>query len=147
MKRNVTAPENEPEESNFQLPSEKEHLLQVVDVWPDDKNSDVVIAKIEVVDGDENGRSLLHRVNMNDQDKGFYYTRLFLKAIAEKYKGAFEINDENFIGKQFYATVVHNGKYANIKEYNFDKMVEQVANDTDRTKPVDEEISWDEGVK
>src|SRR3990167_3633301 len=125
MKRNVSAPKNEPEESNFQLPSEKEHLLQVVDKWDDDKNSDVVITKIEVVGGEENGRSLLHRVNLSDREKGFYYTRLFLKAIGENYKGEFEINDDNFIGKQFYATVIHNGKYANIDQYNFEKLVDQ----------------------
>lgn len=145
MARQANAPDTEPEESEYPIPSEKEHLLQVVDNWEDDSDPDVIITKIEVVGSDENGRSLLHRVNLNDQYKGFFYTRLFLKAIGENYKGSFKICEENWAGKQFYATIVHNksgGKtYANISEYNFDKKVEQF--DAPKAdKPVEGEPEW-----
>lgn len=125
MTRQVTAPDTEPNESDFPKPSEREHLLQVVENKVDESDSDVVINKIEVVGGEEEGRSLLHRVNTNDTLKSFYYCRMFLKAIGEPYKGTFQIDHERWNGRQFYASVVHNGKYANIKEYNFDKKVEQ----------------------
>lgn len=161
MVRRVNAPDAEPEESNFKIPSEKEHLLQIVDFWVDDKDPNIIVAKIEVVGGDENGLSLLQRVNIDDTLKSFYYTRMFLKSIGEPYKGSFDINEANWAGRQMYATVKHskskNGSktYANIDQYNFDKRVEQVATPMSGAKPtmtaeerqkkIDaNEIAWDE---
>lgn len=130
MVRHVNAPDTEPEESNFKIPSEKEHLFQISD-FSYDTDADVIIVRCEVVGSDEEGLSILHRVNINDQWKGFYFTRLFLKAIGEEYKGSFDIDESRWQARQFYATVVHNKSkdgsktYANIKEYNFDKKIEQ----------------------
>lgn len=150
MTRKVNAPDTEPEQQNFLLPSENiEHLLQVVDYWPDDINPDIIIARIEVVGGPEEGRSILHRVDTNDQSKGFYYTRMFLKALGESYKGAFVIEETNWPGKQFFARIVHNKSkdgsktYANISEYNFDKLVAQVKQPS-ATAPAVEDVAWDE---
>lgn len=141
MVRNVTAPDTEPEESNFPIPSEdKEHLFQVVDYK--ENNDGTISAKLEVVGGDEEGRSILHRVNPDDTAKSFYYCRMFLKAIGQPYKGAIAIDETKWVGRQFYATVKHSGKYANIDSYNFDKMVEQpVATGSSEIKP--EDIQWD----
>lgn len=126
MKR--TAPEQEPEESNFKLPPEAEYLLQITDVnpvsTPSGHEENLYRVHLEIVSGEEKGTTLLHRVNTDDSEKAFYYCRLFLKAIGEPYKGEFDIDVDNWVGKQFYATIKHNGKYANIDEYNFEKKIE-----------------------
>lgn len=140
VKRTVNLKDDEPEQKAFDMPSVKEHLFQVTDVYTSEENpfqdgvpSDVAIAKCEVVGGDEEGRTLLNRLSLDETFKGFFACRLFLKAIGEAYKGeGIEIDTDRWIGRQFYATVVHNQNkdktktYANIEEYNFDKKVEQV---------------------
>lgn len=124
--RHAQAPQEEPEQ--FERPSESEHLLQVTDVNPamnpDGPSDHIYSVKLEVVGGEDEGKTLLHRVNIDDSEKAFYYCRMFLKALQEPYKGEFDIDPDNWVGKQFYATVKHNGKYANIEEYNFDNKVE-----------------------
>lgn len=133
MKRTYNLPDTEPTESNFKIPSEKEHLFQIVDVIDNTSelgqklklDDDSVSVKLEVCGGDESGLSLLQRLTLDDNNKGFFATRIFLKALGYDYKGKELIIDTNmWVGCQFYATVVHNGKYANIKEYNFDKKVD-----------------------
>ena len=154
MKRTASG-KDEPEQKKFEVPSEKEHLFQCVDVF--DKNShpdnfdlsdpDIVFAKLEVVGGDEEGRGILNRMSLDDKFKGFFATRLFLKAIGEEYKGDnFPIDTEEWIGKQMYATVIHDGKYANIDKYNFDKPVEQAvtASPVNTDGKTAEEVVWDE---
>lgn len=134
MKRSYNTDENEPEQNSFVKPSEKEHLFQVVEVYDENNapgkmvlDNNTVCAKIEVCGGEEQGRTMLNRLNLDQNWKGFYFTRLFLKAIGEPYKGAFDIDIERWIGRQFYASVVHNDGYANIAEYNFDKKIAQKA--------------------
>lgn len=142
--RHVKADENEPTESNFPLPKEGEHLFQVVDGWQDKVDSDVQVVKLEIVGGEDTSKTILQRINTNDQLKSFYYTRLFLKAIGESYKGSFDIDTDNFIGKQFYATIIHNGKYANISEYNFDKKIDQYKPPVKLADSGDpKDIAWD----
>jgi len=141
VKRKITTSNEEPEQRKFELPSEGEHQLQVVDLWTDKADDNIIIVKLEVV-GEEEGRSILHRVNLDSEWKGFFLTRLFLKAIGEAYKGEIEVDEDNWIGKQFFATIVHNvgnnGKtYANIDEFNFDKVV---ALDGKQ----EEEVAWDD---
>ena len=145
VKRTGQAPDQEPEESDFPLPSEKEHLFQVSD-FIDNDDPNIIVAKCEVVGGDEEGLSLLNRVNLDFGFKGFFYTRLFLKAIGEPYKGNFEIDSDHWIGRQFYATVIHNGKYANISEYNYDKKVEQFDKPDPDVKTPDSgsEVKWED---
>ncbi len=150
MKRTYTTPDQEPTESNFKIPSEKEHLLVVTDVnpleTPSGEDENIQIVKLEVIGGEEEGLTLLNRVNLNQNEKAFYFARLFLKAIGENYKGQFEIETDRWCGKQFYATVKHSKSkdgtktYANINEYNFSKVIEQYK------KPVksEEEILWDD---
>ena len=154
VRRTANAPSEEPEQSNFQLPSEGvEHLFQVVDKWEDDKDANVIIVKLEVVGGEEEGRSILNRVGLDDSQKSFYYSRLFLKAIGEPYKGQFTIDDDNWIGRQFYASVVHaegkNGKkYGNIDQYNYEKQIEQFDSNPSDSKPQakgePEPVNWDD---
>ncbi len=155
MKRNYNTDENEPEASNFKLPSEKEHLFQVTDVnpfvTPSGTNEDIQVVKLEIVGGDEAGISILNRVNLNQDEKAFYFSRLFLKAIGEPYKGQFDIETDRWIGRQLYATVKHSqskGKtYANIGEYNFDKKIEQQYKaPVGETKQVDDpkDIKWED---
>lgn len=158
VKRTYDLPEDEPNTKEFKIPSEKEHLFQVVDVFTFDSefgeklklNIDTVAVQCEVVGGEEEGLSLINRCSLDNNFKGFFATRLFLKAIGEQYKGnALEIDTDRWVGRQFYATVVHNkGKndkiYANISNYNLDKIVEQLAiPSTDKVKK-SEEIAWDE---
>ena len=133
VNRKYNMDDNEPEEKKFDLPSQREHLLQVTDIFTPDSEmgqklklgENEVSAQLEVVGGDEEGRTLLNRCNLDQSEKGFFFTRLFLKAIGEPYKGQFDIETDRWIGRQVYATVKHNGKYANIDTYNFDKKIEQ----------------------
>jgi hypothetical protein len=155
VRRSYNIPDDEPNTMKFELPSQKEHLLQIVDVFTNQDETGVkfglddntVIAKCEVVGGDEEGRTLLQRCSLDQEWKGFFATRLLLKAIGQDYKGKIEIDTDFWIGCQFYATVVHNvnnGKtYANIKEFNFDKIVEQQNRTKTEVKPP-QEIAWDE---
>ena len=158
MRRDYQIDDKEPEKKEFPKPSEKEHLLQVTDIF--DYTSEMgqklgldentVSAKLEVVGGEEEGRTMLQRLTLNDSDKGFFYTRMFLKATGQDYKGKVTIDTDLWCGLQCYATVKHNGDYANIKEYNFDKKIEQrVAfkdlpnvNPGGVTNP--EDIAWEE---
>lgn len=130
--------QEEPDQAAFEKPSEREHLFQVTDVISMNDEMGVklglddntVCAKLEVMGGEEEGRTLLQRLSLDEDWKGFFATRLFLKAIGEEYKGAgLELDSDRWLGRQVYATVVHNtskGKtYANISEYNFDKKIEQ----------------------
>ena len=152
VRRTVNMGEGEPEQKQFDLPSEGEKLFQVVDVFEmgsemGDKLSldiDTVSVKCEVAIGDGLGRTLLNRLNLNETSKGFFATRLFLKAIGEEHKGKIDIDTDEWIGKQFFAEVVHNGKYANIKEYNFEKSagIKQTANPGGVTNPAD--VNWAE---
>jgi hypothetical protein len=143
----------EPEQAKFDLPSEKEHLFQVTDVitFEDELGTklrldpDTVSVKLEVVGGEEQGRTLLQRLSLDENWKGFFATRLFLKAIGEPYKGAgLEIDTDRWIGRQVYATVVHNGKFANIDQYNLEKRIEQYKSPIEKpiTDPAD--IKWGE---
>lgn len=155
--RNYNTDDKEPEASNFKIPSEKEHLLQVTDVnpliTPSGEDENIQIVKLEVVGGEEEGLTLLNRVNLNQDWKGFGFTRLFLKAIGQPYKGQFEVSTDHWSGRQFYATVKHSTSkdgtktYANINEYNFSKLVEQykapVNSNPDGTKEP-KDIVWDE---
>jgi hypothetical protein len=135
MKRSFNLDANEPEQKKFDLPSEKEHLFTVTDIFTNQDemgqklrlDDDSVSVKLEVVGGDEAGRTMLHRMNLNEQSKGFFATRLFLKATGQDYKGKIDIDTDLWCGLSFYATVIHNGQYANIDKFNFDKKVEQIA--------------------
>lgn len=138
VKRSYNLPADEPDSKDFKMPSVKEHLFQITDVFTNQDETgrkfnlddNTVIAKCEVVGGEEEGRTLLQRCSLDQEWKGFFATRLFLKAIGEQYKGDLDIDTDRWIGRQFYATVVHNeskGKtYANIDMFNFDNLVEQV---------------------
>lgn len=143
VRRNVKTSNQEPDQKEFKLPSEKEHLLQVVD-FIDSDDSDFVRPKCEVVGGEEEGRTLLNRVSLDPEWKGFFATRLFLKAISEPYKGDIEIDTDRWIGRQFYATVIHNKGYANIREYNFDKIVDNSRQEADIKSTKPETVAWDE---
>lgn len=154
MKRTYNTDESEPTESNFKIPSVKEHLFQVTDVnpkaLPSGHDEDIQIVKLEVIGGDEEGLTMITRVNLNPEDKAFYFSRLFLKAIGEAYKGIFDVETDRWIGRQFYATVKHtqyNGKtYANIDQYNFDKIIKQINSGYSTSNPggvkSPEEIIW-----
>lgn len=151
MKRTVNMGDNEPEKKAFNLPSEGEHLFQVVDVFTMDSeigmklglDENTVSVKCEVAIGDELGRTLLNRCSLDEKYKGFFATRLFLKAIGEPHKGnGIEIDTDKWIGRQFYATVVHNGKFANIDEYNFEKCAGLSQVDVAPKNPAD--IAWEE---
>lgn len=153
VKRTVSAGDDEPTQVSFQMPSEKEHQFQVVDIFDNfyERNKfnldpSTVIAKLEVVDGEESGRTLLNRCNLDASKKdSFNFTRKILKALGEEYKGEIVINTDNWVGKRLYATVVHNKSkdgtktYPNIAEYNFEKKAEQV-----ESKPTGENVQWDE---
>lgn len=148
-KRQVSTPDTEPDQKEFKHPTEKEHCFQVVDFIKND-DPDIELVKLEVVGGDEQGRTLLHRVSLDSTWNGFFTTRLFLKAIGLTYKGDFEIDSDQWIGRQFFATIVHNKSkdgtktYANIKEYNFDKLIENNIHITKPDPVVKKEIGWDD---
>src|SRR5258708_2294561 len=133
VKRHAQGSQEEPEAMKFEKPSEREHLFQVTDIFTDQDemgkklrlDSDTVSIKCEIVEGEEEGRTLLQRMTLDDKHKGFFATRLFLKATSQDYKGDISIDTDFWCGLQFYATVIHNGDYANIKEYNFHTKIQQ----------------------
>ncbi len=148
--RNVNMGNEEPEQRRFELPSEGEHKFQVVDIIDND-DPNLAITKLEVAEGDEVGRSLLHRVSFDSEWKGFFLTRLFLKAVGEPYKGdGINMDSDNWVGRSFYATIVHNkseanGKtYANIDQFNFDKVVEQANTNTEGAPNPTGAVAWDD---
>lgn len=167
MVKRTASGENEPEQKSFDMPSEREHLLQVVDVYDMDFNNNklnldpnTVAARLEVVGGNEEGLSMLCRLGLDDNWRGFFATRTFLKACGLAYKGKdFPIDTDEWPGRQFYATVIHvqsKGKtYANIKEYNFDKKVDNSVIDKGLSKAKDKvidkkpdvELEWDADLK
>jgi len=146
VKRTANAPATEPEQTQFEVPSEKKHLFQVVDILENiDPDPNIVHAKLEVVGGEEEGLSILNRCCLDDSRKEFFFTRMFLKVIGEPYKGEnFPIDTENWPGKQAYGHVKHtikNGKtYANITEWDLENIVEQQVPAT----PDNKEVNWDE---
>lgn len=149
VKRNYNLPNEEPEQSKFEKPSEKEHLFQVSDIFDSSNNpfqkglpDDVVAVKCEVLGGEEEGRTLLQRLTLDQSSKGFFATRLFLKVLGFDYKGEITIDSDFWQGQQFYATVVHNGEYANIGEYNFDKRIERRVNNNPGGIDNPKEIQW-----
>lgn len=153
VKRNYNLDGNEPEQSKFDMPSEKEHLFQVTDIFTSSDEmgrklklgNDDVSVKLEVVGGEEAGRTLLYRMTLDPLAKGFFATRLFLKGTGQDYKGDISIDTDMWCGLQVYATVEHNGKYANIKEFNFEKRIDQPhksSNPGGITSP--EDIAWEE---
>lgn len=157
VKRTVNAPDTEPDQKSFPVPSEGEHLFQIVDVYDYTSemgaklslDPDTVSAKAEVVGGSEEGRSLLIRASLDENWKGFFFTRLLLKAIGLPHKGKIDIDTDEWVGRQFFGEVVHDGKYANIDKFNFDKMIDNSnapsAEDKDRQAKIDSnEIAWDE---
>jgi len=154
VKRNGTTSTEEPEQSSFAVPSEKEHLFQVADVFDATNapgkmtlDSETVVVKCEVVGTDEEGRTLLNRLTLDFNGKGFWATRLFLKAIGQPNKGEIEIDTDLWQGAEFYATVKHDGKYANIGEFNFDKAVEQKLLEKIGRGNEGGEVSWDEDME
>ena len=144
----------EPDQKAFNLPSQKEHLFQVTDIFTcEDEvgqklklDMDTVSVKLEIVGGEEAGRTLLQRLTLDENHKGFFATRLFLKVLGFDYKGTgLTIDTDLWVGNQLYATVVHNSKYANIDQYNFDKKIEQPVksiNPGGVTSP--ENIAWED---
>lgn len=152
-KRTLNLPQEEPEIAKFQKPSEKEHLFQVVDIYEYDSEmgrklkltEDDVSVKCEVVGGEEAGRTLLQRLTLNESSKGFWATRIFLKALGEDYKGVITIDTDMWSGLQFYATVVHSGDFANIDRFNFDKKIDQ-RRKSEATVQVDDpkKILWED---
>lgn len=149
VKRSYNIEDKEPDVKTFDKPSEKEHLFQVVEVFTSQDNpfskglpDDVVAVKMEVCGGDEQGRTILQRLNIDDTFKGFFATKLFLKAIGEEYKGSFELDTDRWIGRQCFATIKHNGDYANIASYNFKKVIEQYKAPVGQPTSPDE-IAWE----
>ena len=147
VRKKVAMGNDEPDQINRDLPSEKEHFFQVVNVLTLNPSSvDIHHVKCEVADGEEIGRTLLNRLSLDAGWKGFFATRLFLKAIGEPYKGnEIEIETNNWIGRQFFATVIHNNGYANINKYNFEKSskIRQFKIEAD-PKEKNAEVAWDE---
>ena len=152
IKRSVNTPDTDPTQKTFDLPSPKEHLFQVSDIFTcEDEmgaklglDENTVSVKCEVVGGNEEGRTLLNRLSLDPDWKGFFATRLFLKAVNLPHKGQIDIDTDDWQGLQFYATVVHKDGFANIKAYNFDKIVEEVDNKPDVVRPLDKPVAWDE---
>lgn len=161
VKRKASGNNEEPEQKRFDLPSEKEHLFQVVDIFTcDDEtgqkmglDADTVSVKCEVCGGDEEGRTLLQRLSLDDKWKGFFATRLFLKACGLPYMGdEFPIDTDEWPGCQFYATVVHvpskdkSKTFANVDKYNFDKKIDNshLGNKKTEEPKKKEDIAWDE---
>lgn len=153
VKRTVNASDKEPDQKQFDLPSEKEHLLQVTDIFTSSDEMGVklgldentVSVKLEVVGGDEAGRTLLQRLSLDSSWKGFFATRLFLKAIGQDYKGnELVIDTDMWSGSQVYATIVHNGKYANIDTFNFDKKIEQPKSTVGKTPDEIAKMNWED---
>lgn len=149
VRRTVNAGDSEPDQKKFESPSAGEHLMQVVDVY-DSTNAPgkmvldemTVCVKLEVAIGDELGRTMLNRLSLDPTYKGFFATRMFLKAIGQDYKGNIEIDTDEWIGKQAYVNVVQNGQYTNVDGYNFEKCAGLDGATKQVASPAD--IAWSE---
>lgn len=149
VKRTINAGDNEPDQKKFESPSAGEHLMQVVDVF-DSTNAPgkmtldemTVCVKLEVAIGDELGRTMLNRLSLDPTYKGFFATRMFLKAIGEEYKGNIEMDTDRWIGRQAYVNVVQNGQYTNVDGYNFEKCAGLKGATAQVADPKD--IAWEE---
>ena len=148
VRRHYRMPDDDPTQGNRQLPSERRHLLQVLEVK--EINADIISIKAGVVGGPEDGRTLLHRLHLDQDSNGFFATRIFLKAIGKPHKGEVDINTEDWLGKKFYATVIHQKNkdqtktYANIDKYNFDKIVEGAQIGREDIQKESDTVAWDE---
>lgn len=147
VKKAMNCSDEELKGKTFELPSEGLHSFRVVDVKDNENDPNLVLVKLEVCDGAEYGRSILHRVNLDSDWKGFFFTRLFLKAIGEPYKGSFEADSDMWLGKTFSATIVHTvekeGKkrtFANIDKFEFDIPATVGQPSTEQPK----EVEWTE---
>lgn len=144
MKKNYQLSDDDPQQKFFELPSEKEHIFQVVDVKENTENdSNIVRVKLEVVGGNEKGRTLLHRLNLDEETKGFFAVRLFLKAIGEPHKGKINLDTDRWFGHGLTATVIHNGKYANIDVYNFGEINENSMVEVPSPTITENKQAWD----
>ncbi len=147
MKKQVKCPDDEPKQNVFLMPSIGEHSFQVMDVNQDKVNADLVLVKLEVCSAFEKGRSILHRISLDDSWRGFFTTRLFLKAINEPHKGDVSIDTDNWIGRSFVASVKHvenkekTKTYANIDTFNFDAVAE-IAAEPSGNEPLEQD--WEE---
>lgn len=132
VKRTASAPDTEPE--TFSMPSEKEHLFEVTGVDVIDDNTVSVLCVVHA--GIERGAKLQTRMTLDDNAKGFFATRKFLKACQLPYKGDIDIDTDTWYGCKFFADVVHVEstkppkpgfenrpplKFANIRDYNYEK--------------------------
>ena len=146
VKRNMNCSEEEPKNNIYELPSVGVHSFRVVDVQENKDDDTLLRVKLDVCNGAEYGRSILHRVNLDDQWKGFFFTRLFLKAIGEPYKGSFSVDTDMWIGKVFSASVKHTPSkdgtktYANIDKFEFD--IPATVGEPTAEEP--KEVSWEE---
>lgn len=137
VKRTVNFPDDEPTEKSFPIVPVGEHKFQVIDVLTTD-DIDIVSVKCEVISSNGTGISLLHRLNLNENNKFFFITRFFLKGIGEPCRGkGVLIDTDAWIGRQFKANIKHSadGKFANIKEIILDGDTSKVTNPSD--------IKWD----
>lgn len=144
MKRTVNMPDDDPSIKNFPIPPVGEHKFRIIDVMDTD-DVDIVSAKCEVISESGKETSLLHRITLNEKDKFFWLTRLFLKCISEPCRGAIVVIDTDaWIGRTFTGVVKHSvdSKYANIKEfiYKDEPQSTTVTASTNEEKP----IVWDE---
>ena len=159
VKRTYDFNDEEPESFRNELPSEGNHIFQVVDIFTSadgtgiklNLGEDDISVKLEVAKGPETGLSLLHRLTLDENHKGFFATRLFLKAVGQPHKGkGITIDTDIWIGEQFQAYITHNkgknGKvYANIDTYILDDSYDP--SKIPDPKPLDENqvVEWDEG--
>jgi len=144
MRKTVNMGDKEPEQM-FLLPSENIfHIFSVVEIKEDtESNPDIIRAKLKVMEGEEAGRTILHRMDTDENSKVFWVTRLFLKAIGEPYKGTgISMDSDRWFGQELTATVTHSkdGKFANISEYRFDEETTSKAKDT--TPTAQETATW-----
>jgi hypothetical protein len=141
VKRKMFIEEDKDEQRTYSLVPEGERKFQIVDVIEKDNLPDDVLVKCEDIDS---GSSLLHRVTLDSQNKFFWLTKLFLKCIDEPHNGEIEIDTDQWIGRQFFGEVKHNGQYANIKKLLYKEIKQEKQERKEPVAVTSEEIAWDE---
>lgn len=146
VKRTYNLEDNDPQKS-YPIVPVGEHKFQVTDIT-DTNDIDIVSVKCEVISENGTAISLIHRINLNENNKFFWLTRVFLKCIGEPCRGNnVTIDTDAWVGRQFTGIVKHSddNKYANIKEFIYkegNQPVNVVNNNPDGVKdPAD--IAWE----
>lgn len=151
-KFNLNKSEYDESTGEFEKLPEGEYKFQITNWTTERKDGSTLETKVgdpmvqitcEVVDnGKYDGRKVWHNVILyrpnSPSIKGMWSTRVFLKCIGEPHEGDIEVDPDNWIPRQFKATIKHNGDYTNIDQFIYEEESEA------KKATGHDDIAWEE---